>query len=120
MKTFFRRGAGSLLLGIALLTFTYLGSNGIIELGEEIREPGKVIPRAYFIAFPIITIIYLLVALAVVNAVPWQTLADVREPLIDIGRATMGRCGLYFSSWAARCSRLPRRSTDYSSCRRNP
>jgi len=92
----FQKGTGNLLLGMALLTFTYLGSNGIIELGQEIREPGKVIPRAYFIAFPIITVIYLLVALAVVNAVSWQSLADVREPLIEIGKITMSRAGLVY------------------------
>jgi len=92
----FQKGAGNLLLGIALLTFTYLGSNGIIELGQEIREPGKVIPRAYFISFPIVTIIYLLVALSVVNAVSWQSLADVGEPLIEIGKITMGRAGLIY------------------------
>lgn len=92
----FQQGIGNFFLGIALLTFTYLGSNGIIELGQEIREPGKVIPRAYFIAFPIITVIYLLVALAVVNAVFWQSLADVREPLIEIGKTTMGRTGLIY------------------------
>ncbi|TFH40715.1 MAG: amino acid permease, partial [Chrysiogenales bacterium] len=92
----FQQGAGNLFLAIALLTFTYLGSNGIIELGQEIREPGRVIPRAYFIAFPIITILYLLVALAVVNAVPWRTLGNVREPLVEIGRITLGRNGLYF------------------------
>lgn len=92
----FQKGAGNLFLGMALLTFTYLGSNGIIELGQEIRAPGKVIPRAYFIAFPIITVIYLLVALAVVNAVSWQSLADVREPLIEIGKITMGRAGMIY------------------------
>jgi basic amino acid/polyamine antiporter, APA family len=92
----FQRGAGNLFLGMALLTFTYLGSNGIIELGQEIQEPGKVIPRAYFIAFPIVTIIYLLMAVAVVNAVSWQSLADVREPLIEIGKITMSRAGLIY------------------------
>ena len=94
--TIFQKGTGSLFLGIALLTFTYLGSNGIIELGQEIRNPAKVIPRAYFIAFPIVTVIYLLVALAVVNAVPWQSMVDVQEPLIEIGNATMGPVGLIY------------------------
>lgn len=95
-ENIFEKGTGNLFLGVALLTFTYLGSNGIIELGDEIKDPGRVIPRAYFIAFPVITVIYLGVALATVNALPWQGLVDVPEPLIAVGKSTMGRAGLYF------------------------
>lgn len=92
----FRMGGGNLLLGVALLTFTYLGSNGIIELGEEIKDPGRTIPRAFFIGFPVVTVVYLLVALAAVNAVPWRCLVDVPEPLVAVGRSTMGSAGLAF------------------------
>lgn len=95
-ENIFEKGTGNLFLGVALLTFTYLGSNGIIEMGDEIKDPGRVIPRAYFIAFPIIMVIYLGVALATVNAVPWQSLVDVPEPLITVGKSTLGRAGLYF------------------------
>lgn len=55
------QGLPNLFLGTALLTFTYVGANGIIELGGEIINPGQVIPRAFFIAFPIILAIYVLV-----------------------------------------------------------
>ncbi len=92
----FQKGTGNLFLGVALLTFTYLGSNGIIELGEEIKDPGRVIPRSYFIAFPVVMLLYLGVALAAVNALPWQGLVDVQEPLIAVGRSTLSKAGLYF------------------------
>ena len=87
----FAKGLPNLFLGTALLTFTYVGANGIIELGGEIINPGKVIPRAFFIAFPII-----LVAIATVGAVPAQVLLDSREPLISVGRLTLGKTGLLF------------------------
>ncbi len=92
----FQKGAGSLFLGVSLLTFTYLGSNGIIELGDEIKNPGRVIPRALFIAFPVVMVVYLCVAVASVNAVPWQELTGVKEPLIAVGKKTMGQAGLLF------------------------
>lgn len=88
-----QKGAGSLFLGTALLTFTYLGSNGIIELGGEIKEPGRVIPRALFITFPVVAVLYLLVAVTTVNAVPWRTLALVKEPVIDTARLSLGGAG---------------------------
>ncbi len=92
----FARGLPNLFLGTALLTFTYVGANGIIELGGEIINPGKVIPRAFFIAFPIILVVYVLVAIATVGAVPAQVLLDSQEPLISVGRLTLGKTGLLF------------------------
>ena len=90
------KGLPNLFLGTALLTFTYVGANGIIELGGEIIDPGKVIPRAFFIAFPIILVVYVLVAIATVGAVPAQVLVDSPEPLIRVGRLTLGQTGLFF------------------------
>jgi len=85
----FHKGTASLLLGTALLTFTYMGANGIIELGGEIINPGKVIPAAFFIAFPIIVFIYVMVAVTTVGAVPAQTLIEVKEPLIRVCQVTL-------------------------------
>ncbi|MGF7473833.1 hypothetical protein WFJ45_24190, partial [Salmonella enterica subsp. enterica serovar Minnesota] len=56
-RDFFQMGTGGLVLGTALLTFTYFGSNAIIELGGEIKTPGKVIPRAYVISFALVAVI---------------------------------------------------------------
>ncbi len=89
-------GLPNLFLGTALLTFTYVGANGIIELGGEIINPGKVIPLAFFIAFPIILVIYVLMAVATVGAVSAEVLLDSTEPLISVGRLTVGKIGLFF------------------------
>ena len=92
----FAKGVPNLLLGTALLTFTYMGANGIIELGGEIVNPGKVIPRAFFIAFPVILIVYVLVAIATVGAVPTRILLTSKEPLIAVSQQTTGKVGLLF------------------------
>jgi APA family basic amino acid/polyamine antiporter len=92
----FEKGVPNLLLGTALLTFTYIGANGIIELGGEIINPGKVIPRAFFIAFPIILVVYVLVAIATVGAVPAEILIGAKEPLIAVSRLTISNSGLFF------------------------
>ncbi len=95
-EPFFPKGAGGFLLGVALLTFTYFGANGIIELGGEIRDPGRVIPRALFIAFPLIVAVYVLVATATVGALPWEQTAAQSEPLIMVGEMVLSRGGLLF------------------------
>ena len=92
----FARGLPNIFLGTALLTFTYGGANGIIELGGEIINPGKVIPTAFFIAFPIVLIVYVAVAFATVGAVPAQLLLESQEPLIKVSQLTLRKAGLIF------------------------
>ena len=86
----------SLMLGTALLTFTYLGSNAIIELGGEIVDPGRTIPRAFMIAFPVVALVYIAVAAATVGAAPMEILAAANEPLIQVSRLTMRPNGVLF------------------------
>lgn len=90
------RGSGSLLLAVALLTFTYFGANGIIELGGEIIDPGKTIPRAFFIAFPIVAVVYVSVALATVGVMPVDKLIELPEPLISVSRSICSPGGAIF------------------------
>jgi APA family basic amino acid/polyamine antiporter len=92
----FAQGVPNLFLGTALLTFTYGGANGIIELGGEIINPGKVIPAAFFIAFPIVLIIYVVVAVSTVGAAAPQILLESEEPLIKVCQFTTGKVGLLF------------------------
>jgi APA family basic amino acid/polyamine antiporter len=91
-----QQGPSNLLLGTALLTFTYFGANGIIELGDEIVNPSRVIPRAFFIALPLVMLIYLAVAAATVGAIPVQMLQNAAEPLIRAARNTTGQAGFVF------------------------
>jgi basic amino acid/polyamine antiporter, APA family len=88
------KGPGNLILSFALLTFTYFGGNGIIELGSEIKNPGKTIPRAFFIAFPLVTILYVGVAIITVGSVPAESLKGATEPLVVAGKANLSS-GIY-------------------------
>jgi APA family basic amino acid/polyamine antiporter len=90
------QGPSNLMLGTALLTFTYLGANGIIELGGEIIDPTRVIPRAFFIALPVVMLLYLAVAIATVGVLPVDILEIADEPLIRAARNTTGKAGFFF------------------------
>lgn len=89
----FDRGTGSLLLATALLTFTYLGANGVIELGGEIQNPEKTIPRAFFISLPLVAVIYCGVAVATVGALPLDRLTGADEPLLAVSRELFSPTG---------------------------
>jgi len=64
-------GAG-LIIGI----YDYLGYNTTAEMGAEIRNPGRVIPRSIFIAVLGIMLLYLALNIGVLGVVPWQKVAS--------------------------------------------
>ncbi len=96
LSGFLGHGPGPLLLGSGLLTFTYLGANGIVELGGEIVDPGRIIPRAIFIALVVVALLYITVALVTVGALPDAELAAAAEPLVRVMENTAGRWGFVF------------------------
>ncbi|MBT3750280.1 MAG: amino acid permease [Bacteroidetes bacterium] len=86
---FFDKGASSIILGIGLLTFTYFGANGIIELGSEIKNPAKTIPRAFMIAFPLVTLLYVGVSLGTVGTLDPDSIMNTEDPLVQAARINL-------------------------------
>jgi APA family basic amino acid/polyamine antiporter len=79
----------------ALIFFAYLGFDELANLAEETREPRRVLPRAILAAVAITTVVYLLVAVSVVSAVPWQQLEGSASPLaLMVGAVAGPRTGL--------------------------
>ncbi|MEM3087403.1 MAG: APC family permease [Halobacteria archaeon] len=79
----------------ALIFFAYLGFEGLANMAEEARQPERVLPRAILTAVAITTAIYILVAVAVVSAVPWQQLEGSASPLaLMVGTVAGPRTGL--------------------------
>jgi APA family basic amino acid/polyamine antiporter len=83
--------ATNIFLGTALLSFTYFGANGIIELGGQIKNPGRVIPRAFAMAFAVVGIVYVAIALATVGSAPLTQILDEKEALITVSRSILSR-----------------------------
>ncbi len=66
----------------ALLFFAFAGYARIATLGEEIREPTRVIPRAILIALTVAVLCYGVVAVAVLSVLGPQRLATSAAPLV--------------------------------------
>lgn len=82
---FFTGGASGFIIAACILTFALQGSNSVIELGAEIKRPGRNIPLSLLIAIPVVTVLYILVAVAAVgnfNIASWKALphADLTQP----------------------------------------
>jgi APA family basic amino acid/polyamine antiporter len=80
----------------ALIFFAFLGFEDIVALGEEAKEPRKILPKAILFSILISTILYTLVSLAAISVIPWQELAKSASPLSLIAETTMGAWGAWF------------------------
>ncbi len=68
----FASGMAPLLLAIVTLYTPFQGFGMIIEMGEEIEDPVKNIPRVLAIGMGIVAAISLAVVIVLAGAVPWQ------------------------------------------------
>jgi basic amino acid/polyamine antiporter, APA family len=77
--------------GAALVFFSFLGFENIVNLAEEAKEPERDVPRAIFVSLAIVSLIYVLVALAAVALVPAAELGASDAPLADAARSSAPR-----------------------------
>ncbi len=63
------RGLGAAML---IAIYDYLGYYNICHLGDEVRDPGRTIPRAVLLSVVIVAAIYLTMNVAIIGVVPWQ------------------------------------------------
>jgi APA family basic amino acid/polyamine antiporter len=65
----------ALLFGIQATVYTYDGWDGVIYFGDEIKNPGYLVPRAIFASLFSIFVIYLLINAAVLYVLPMRDIA---------------------------------------------
>jgi amino acid transporter len=52
--------------------YDYLGYYDICYIGDEVKDPGKTIPRSILISVIVVAIIYLAINLSIIGVVPWR------------------------------------------------
>ena len=78
----FPAGAGGFAVAASLLTFTVLGANAAVELGDEIIDPRRNIPRSFLISIPVVVVLYAAIGLVAAGIAPWQR--GVESPLAAV------------------------------------
>ncbi|AHG93554.1 amino acid permease-associated region (plasmid) [Gemmatirosa kalamazoonensis] len=53
--------------------YDYLGYYDVCYIGDEVRDPGRVIPRSILISTAAVAVIYLGINLSIIGVVPWRT-----------------------------------------------
>ncbi len=73
--------------GAILAFFAYIGFGSIAKMGEEMKDPRRNLPKAILLSIAITTILYILVAIAAVTAVPWNVLLNTPDPASAVAGA---------------------------------
>jgi amino acid transporter len=79
-----------IMLGAFLAFYAFIGFEDMVNVAEEVKDPGRLLPRAIIITIAVSTILYLLVALVAVLALPPAELAQSRAPLALIYERATG------------------------------
>jgi len=82
-----------LLLGMQATIYTYDGWDGVIYFGDEIKNPGYLIPRAIFASLASLFVIYLLINAAVLYVLPMSQIAGNDFSLGLAAQQVFGRYG---------------------------
>ncbi len=86
--------------GAVLAFFAFIGFEDIVNMAEEVEAPERNIPRAILISLVITTVLYAVVTLVTVRALPVSALADSEKPLALVWQAGKGGDAKFLSTIA--------------------
>ncbi|WP_226082437.1 amino acid permease [Mycetocola spongiae] len=69
-------GAAGISAAASRVFFSYIGFDAASTAGEEAKNPQRDMPRAILLSLGIVTVVYILVAVAAIGARPWDTFSD--------------------------------------------
>src|SRR6266568_5612583 len=83
------------LLGLGAATrigvYDYLGYYDVCFIGDEVKEPGKVIPRSILISIVGVALIYVAINLSILGVVPWREFVPASDPPAPVVSLLMER-----------------------------
>jgi len=80
-------GVVGVMQAAALVFFAFAGYARLATLGEDVRDPGAIIPRAIAWAIGIVVALYVAIAVVVVRRPGTLALADAEAPLVEAAPA---------------------------------
>ena len=89
--------------GLLIVLYAFVGFESAVIPAGETRNPARVLPRAIYLTIGVTTLLYFLVQLAFVSALPGGGVDD-KAPLIDLGAWLAGPFGATALTFAALAS----------------
>ncbi len=95
------RGLTPIFAVAGMVFVSFGGLTKVIDVAEEVRNPGRTIPLGMFSAFGVVLLLYVLVLTVVVGTVPPRSLAGSLTPINLSAARTLGTIGSAAISLAA-------------------
>ncbi len=86
----FPGGSSGVLTAAAMVYISYAGVTKIAAVAEEVRDPGRNLPRGMLISLVVVGSLYVLVTLVLVGNVPSHTLGGDLRPIYTLANAVAG------------------------------
>lgn len=83
-------GLGSTTL---IAVYDYGGYNNVCMIGEEIKNPRRVIPRAVLVSLVLVAILYVGLNLSIIGVLPWREAQHSKAVVADFMQAIYGHWG---------------------------
>jgi basic amino acid/polyamine antiporter, APA family len=80
-----------ILMGAFLAFYAFIGFEDMVNVAEEVRQPERNLPRAILLALLVSSVLYLLVSLVAITALPADRLAAADAPLAVLYESVTGR-----------------------------
>ena len=94
-------GVNAVMLGAAMAFVSFGGLTKIASVAEEVRNPGRNLPLAMFVAGAVVAVAYVVVTFVTVGVVPAESLSGSLTPISLGGQALWPKAGLVVMSVAA-------------------
>ena len=94
IKTIMPNGFVGFMTGASLLTFATGGAEFLSELGGEMKNPGRDLPRAMIYSTVAVAILYAFIGIVAVGVLPIEQVAD--ETLMPVAQAIFPKALYYF------------------------
>ncbi|HEU0008428.1 MAG TPA: APC family permease [Verrucomicrobiae bacterium] len=79
--------------------YDYLGYYDVCYIGDEVKDPGRVIPRSILTSLIAVAVCYFAINLSLIGVVPWREFVPAQDPPAPVGSMFMEK--IYGSKVAA-------------------
>lgn len=98
---FLRSDLNSIFAVAGMVFVSFGGLTKVASVGEEVSRPDKNIPKGMFLAFGIVSTLYIIVIFITTGTVPAEILSGSLVPIAESARVSLGQAGMFIVDLAA-------------------